>query len=330
MRFYKNSKYAEDPGAVKTLDLLNDEDRARMAQLCYALGNPVRLDILRYIQHDPRVFSVTDLVKGLDIPTTTLLFHLEKMADVGLINIIYKSTPHGTQRFVTRNLHGANLMFYRSADIHAEYDATETYSMGVGQFHEFTGDTFSFCTASGAFHSPNSNQFCYIPERFDAQLVYTSKGRITYRFGNLPAIQRRINKIVLSLEICSEAPYYDNNYKSDITFWINGKEIATYTCPGDFGERRGRLNPDWWNSNNTQYGQLVTVSVSDGGVSVNGINTNSSVTVNDLKLNGKNYTEIVFGNKDTALNPGGFNIFGRSFGDHPQDISLTYYFSANT
>ncbi len=282
------------------------------------------MNILEYMQREPRVFSVASLVKALGIPATTLLFHLEKMRDAGLCNIIYKDTNRGAQRFVTRNLHGADLRFYLHSDLRRESVNTETYSLGVGQFSDFVGDTFNFCTAANAYHAPNNNMFCYLPERFGAQLVYTDKGRITYRFGNLPAKLNKMKELSLSFEICSEAPYFDNNYKSDITFWINGKEIVTYTCPGDFGDRRGRLNPDWWSSSNTQYGQLLTVAVNENGININGSNVSSAVKLEDLKLADGNYIEITFGNKDTALNPGGFNIFGKLFGDHPQDIDLTF------
>ena len=325
MRFYENSPYAEDPGAIVSLDLLSETDRDEMAKLCYALGNPVRLKILSHMQREPRVFSVSAMVKALGIPTTTLLFHLEKMQQAGLVNVIYKSSGRGTQRFVTRKLHGADLRFYKTSK-EIERQESETYSLGVGQFCDFKGSTFSFCTATNGFHSPNNNSFCYIPERFDAQLLYTDKGIITYRFGNLPALQHKIKKIALSLEICSEAPYFDNDYLSDITFWINGKEIATYTCPGDFGDHRGRLNPDWWSSDNTQYGQLITLAVTENGVEINGARVSSSVGISNLKLDKNNYTEVSFGNKDTALNPGGFNLFGRMFGDHPQDVLLTFFY----
>lgn len=326
MRHYENSRYVEDPGAIVSLDLMNETDKEKMIKLCYALGNPVRMRIVEYIQRDPRVFSVSQLVRALGIPTTTLLFHLEKLQDAGIIGITYKSAGRGTQRFVTRYLHGADLRFYKFVAHDPANISAESYSLGVGQFIDFSGKDFSFCTATNAFHSPSSNLFCYAPERFDAQLVYTSRGRIKYRFCNIPALKNKLTEITLSLEICSEAPYFDNNYQSDVTFWINGKEIVTYTCPGDFGDRRGRLNPEWWSADNTQYGQLLNISLSDDGVKINGSRYASAVKLSDLKFDKTNYTEIAFGNKDTALNPGGFNIFGRMFGDHPQDITLTYYF----
>ena len=43
MRFYENSPYAEDPGAIVSLDLLSETDRDEMAKLARIFANmPVR------------------------------------------------------------------------------------------------------------------------------------------------------------------------------------------------------------------------------------------------------------------------------------------------
>ena len=86
----------------------------------------------------------------------------------------------------------------------------------------------------------------FSPERKDAQMIWFSKGYIEYRLPNYMMKDKKVNAVVLSMELCSEAPNYRNDWESDITFWVNGTEVATYLSPGDFGGRRGRLNPDWW------------------------------------------------------------------------------------
>lgn len=313
-------KAIEDPRNVIELDLEREGDLARIAGLCEALGNETRLNILRYLQTPPYIFTIKQLVKALGIPTTTLLFHLEKMQKADLVSIRYKSSTHGAQRFVGRMLHGADLRFYRAND-EKKLPNYSVQSLGVGMFSEFTGRDFNFCTAESHFRSMSDN--CYLPERFDAQLLYTSYGQIAYRFSNQDAKLHPVRELSLTLELCSEAPYFDNNYLSDITFWINGVEAATYVSPGDFGDRRGHLNPEWWPSSNTQYGILLAMAVNDGGVFFNGIKAQSKVSLADLKLESGNMIEVRFGNKATALNPGGFNLFGRTFGDYAQDILLT-------
>lgn len=310
----------QDPANIVSLDLENDDEIPKMATLCDALGSEVRLKILRHLQAPPYIFTVTQLVKTLKIPTTTLLFHLEKLQKANIVNISYKSSTHGTQRLISRKLHGANLLFYYVQEQEQKAVTSFVQTIGVGQFNDFVGGNFNFCTADSHYTSLSDN--CYYPERFNAQLVYTPNGQITYRFSNQTAKLYPVLELSLTLELCSEAPYFDNNYLSDITFWINDKELATYTCTGDFGDRRGLLNPEWWSSANTQYGILLTLTVNGQGVFINGIKMPSKFTLNDLELAKGNKTEVRLGNKPTAVNVGGFNLFGRQFGDHPQDITL--------
>ena len=311
----------EDPRLIAELSLKNDEDLPAVAALCDALGSEVRLKILRRLQRRPYIFTVSELKKDLKMPASTLLFHLEKMQKANLLSILYKSSAYGAQRFVSRKLHGANLSFYyleegRDARLHSE-----TQTVGVGAFTEFTGSVFNFCTEDSHFTSMSDD--CYVPERFRAQLAYTPNGQISYRFSNRAAKLHRVKELSFTLEICSQAPYFDNDYLSDITFWINGAEVATYTCPGDFGDHRGLLNPAWWSSANTQYGVLLTLAVDESGVKLNGVPARSCVTLGKLNLQKGNKIEVKFGNKSTARNLGGFNVFGKKFGDYPQDISLT-------
>ena len=110
---------------------------------------------------------------------------------------------------------------------------------------------------------------------------------------NIVTKKGTVEKLVLYIEICSEFPFYDMNHKSDITFWINDKEVTTYTCKGDYGDRRGKQNPDWWLDVNTQYGEMVTLSVDDKGVYINGTLVNDKITIWDLKLEKDNNREEI-------------------------------------
>lgn len=313
----------EDVRQYVELNLRSDEDLDAIATLCEALGNRTRLDILRQMQKPPHINTVPQLSKALGIPTTTLMYHLDKMINANLLALTYKASKSGAVRILARKLQSANLSFFYNDETPVSLQS-ETQSARVGQFIEFEGGSFNFCTADKHFTSFGDN--CYMPERFEAELIYTTGGQITYRFSNQAAKLHSIMRVELSLEICSEAPYFDNDYLSDITFWINGKELTTYTCPGDFGDHRGRLNPEWWSDSNTQYGTLLTVAVDESGVTVNGERVFSKVKLSDLALDKGNKLEVRFGNKTTARNVGGFNLFGRTFGDHPQDINLTYYY----
>ncbi len=313
-------KTLKQSGAIVRFNLKNEEDIPRIAKVCDALGNETRLNILRRLQSEPYTIAVSQLVRDLGIPMTTLLYHLDKMEKADLVNVFYRSSSSGTQKAVVRDLRGVDLRFHYSMRSETAQINSFSQSLGVGQFTEFIGSDFNFCTSEKQYAHLNDN--CYHPERFDAQLVYTTAGIISYRFGNRIAKDHKVIELSLSLELCSEAPYFDNNYLSDITFWINDVELGTWTSRGDYGDHRGLQNPAWWRSTDTQHGVIVTLTITGDGVSINGQTVNDKIGLLKLHLDKGNCVEFKFGNKPTSTNQGGFNVFGRHFGDYPQDIQF--------
>ena len=82
-------------------------------------------------------------------------------------------------------------------------------------------------------------------------------------------------------------------------------------------------NPDWWQDFMTQYGQLVTVSVTADGVTLNNVRV-TDCTLEQLKLDEGDFFELKIGVKENAKAKGGFNLFGKGFGDYKQDIRISY------
>ncbi len=311
----------KDKNAILDLALENERDRSIIATICDALGDETRLEILWHLNNPPFLKTIAQLGKLVPIPKTTLIRHLEKLEKANLVTVLYRSASHGTARVFKRDIQGVNMDLYFNKKPKKTTTVSNIQSIGVGQFADFEGEQFGFSTKSDYYHFTNED--CFTSKRFDAQIVYTTYGRITYYFSNITAKYNEITELSLSLEICSEAPYFDNDYKSDITFWINGIELTTFTSLGDFGDHRGKLNPVWWPDTNTQYGKLVTVTVNRDGVGINGNRVPSRVTLSDLNIDKGNKIIVTLGNKDTALYRGGFNIFGSDFGDYPQDICLS-------
>lgn len=305
-----------------SLDLNKEQDVEAIAEVCDALSSPTRLRILTYLQHN-HLQEIPKISADLGIPITTLMHHLYKLEKAEVIEIYYKNSKHSSVRTAVRKMKSVYINLHNTLPYRQEENTSYTQSVGVGCYTDFTGSKISLLTEDGIMKIEEGNFF---PEnRYNAQMIYTMFGRITYFFSNFAALTDPVKKIEFTLEICSEAPYYDNNYLSDITFWINGIEITTYTLDGDYGDRRGKLNPDWWPSVNTQYGKLLNLSVSKTGVEINGSNVNRRITINDLRINKENKIVLTFGNKDTAEHRGGFNLFGKGFGDHAQDICMSLY-----
>ena len=72
----------------------------------------------------------------------------------------------------------------------------------------------------------------------------------------------------------------------------------------------------------TQYGILVNWKVNQEGTFINGEQM-SIMTVERLNLSVHSYIAVRIGNKRDARYIGGFNLFGKTFGDYEQGIILT-------
>jgi predicted transcriptional regulator len=114
---------------------------------------------------------------------------------------------------------------------------------------------------------------------------------------------------------------HNDSWPSDITLWVNGVEVGTWTCPGDFGGQRGRLTPEWWDSKDSQYGVLKRWLINSEGSFIDGYQL-SRVTLRDLGIEGQSVITLRLGVKEDAHNIGGINLFGSTFGNYPQDITL--------
>jgi len=161
----------------------------------------------------------------------------------------------------------------------------------------------------------------YEPARAEAGLLWLHSGWVEYSVASHLPDGASMHALEISAEICSDAPSFREDWPSDITLWIEGKEIGTWTCPGDFGGRRGRLTPAWWDVRDTQFGLLKGWRVDRTGSSLDG-DPLSKVTIDDLAILAG--VRIRLGVKEDALHVGGLNLFGRSFGDHPQDLVLRF------
>ena len=170
----------------------------------------------------------------------------------------------------------------------------------------------------GRFDKPSS---FYYPEKVNAQLLWFYNGYIEYKFPYEELKNKDINMLEISIEMCSEAPHYKNDWPSDITMWINDIEVGTWTSPGDFGGRRGRNNPQWWPDTINQYGLLKYWRIKDTGTYIDDVKL-SERTINDFNIEDNDFISVKIGIKENAKNIGGISIFGKSFGDYPQDIIM--------
>lgn len=295
----------------------NDEDFDNIEKIGKALSSKLRIKMLQQIHLSP--LTVTDLAKLNKITTSTVIFHTTILEEAKLIQMKYKPGKKGkTQVFFIGHLK-LEIDYTTYKDIK---EKKHIQSIPIGQFTNANFDEYvRFATTKQMYRIEKNDAFN--PLMRNAELIWTGGGKIEYSFSNQFAFDNLIRELNISFEICSETFGHLNDWKSDVTFAINDIELTTYTCPGDYGGKRGKLNPEWWASSYTQYGDLITISINCDGVFLNNQLVNKKITLNDLKLT--DYNRILFSlyNKKNAEYYGGFNLFGKAFGNYEQDILLT-------
>lgn len=78
------------------------------------------------------------------------------------------------------------------------------------------------------------------PKHADASIVWFTSGWVEYALPNYLLANQHLKQLRLSFELCSEAPGFNESWPSDIYFYINGKFLGYWTCPGILGKRKGR------------------------------------------------------------------------------------------
>jgi len=297
------------------VDASSADDRA--LGLLKALASDTRIAILRYV--GDRVVPVNRIARDLGLPQSTATMHVAILERVGLLHTALEPASRGLQKVCARTYD--ELVIDLPRGVHHTRDAVET-SMPIGGFSDFAVEpTCGLASATdliGYLDDPNS---FYEPGRLEAQLVWFRSGFLEYRFPNRVPHGARIDSLQLSAEVCSEVPLYDLDAPSDISIWINQRHLGAWTCPSDFGGQRGRLTPAWWPVEDSQYGVLKRWRVTRAGTSLDGVPL-SAVTLDDLDLRPGRPLTVRLGVRPEAIHVGGLNLFGRSFGNYPQDIVM--------
>jgi predicted transcriptional regulator len=302
-------------GRVLRLELDNDNGSPEL--ILKALSSATRLRILKLLSD--QVINISEIGEALDLPTSTATLHVNSLEEAGLISTELRPAVRGLQKVCARVY---DVIIVEMARGQTEREHSVEVSMPIGAFVDCqvtpTCGLASSTGIIGLFDDPAS---FFEPERVNAQLLWFHHGYVEYRFPNRLPPKAVIESAAISLELCSEAPLHHEDWPSDITMWMNGVEIGTWTSPSDFGGQQGMLTPEWWENWNSQYGLLKVWTVTENGSFVDGKRISDTV-LNALNIAGGSSISVRIGVKQGARHVGGINIFGRQFGNYPQDIAL--------
>ncbi len=298
-------------------------DPAEDLDVLKGLASEVRVRILKLLhQEGPK--NVNEVVAALDLPQSTISTNMQILEDAGLVRTQLQKAKKGSQK-ICHSTFDEILVAFKDDFSVKKSDAIEV-AMPIGLYTScnVTGPC-GLCSLEGIVGLLDVPETFLDPDRMKAGLLWFTRGYVEYQFPNNSKLNNsEIASIEFSMELSSEVPGTSADWPSDITVSVNGIDIATWTSPGDFGDKRGIYTPKWWKLAGSQYGKLKTWRVNDSGTYIDGRKV-SKVSLKDLDISNHHSIRMRIGVLDDASHPGGVNIFGRGFGNHDQDIVLRVF-----
>lgn len=287
-----------------------------------ALGSEVRIEIIKILLENHGM-NMNELASKLKITNGALTSHIKKLEDCGLVKISNESAGHGNQKKCS--IHLDKILI----DLDSQEDFKNVYQteLKVGHFSDYeVYPTCGLASSKAIIGEVDDTRYFAHPDRYNADILWFSKGYVEYIIPNFIPFSQKIDQIMISLELGSEAPGINDVWPSDISFYINDKWIGMWTSPGDFGEVKGIFTPDWWYPNWNQYGLLKLLIINKKGTFIDGLQI-SDISITDFNLNYKSTIKFKMEVLDPAKYVGGLTIFGKNFGNYNQDINIRISYS---
>ena len=287
-------------------------------ELFKALGSDIRIQILKILLENNQM-SMNQLANELNISNGALTGHIKKLEECGLISTSNDSSGHGNQKLCSLIQDRILVEIEKPIDLSNVYNT----SIKVGQFSSHNVcPTCGMAPSSFVIGELDDVRYFDHHDRFNADIMWFTKGYVEYVIPNLIPRNQKITQLSLSAEISSEAPGIDNNWPSDISFYINDTLAGTWTSPGDYGDVRGMFTPEWWPQNWNQYGLLKLLVINHKGTFIDGLKI-SDITTSELNLDYTSTIRFRIAVEENSAHVGGLTIFGKSFGNYDQDIVVS-------
>lgn len=292
----------------------------RTSQVAKALSSPIRLEILNLLIQNSMTMS--ELSQKLYVSMSSISMHTSILKDANLISITPKPGMHGAQKLCGIKVDKISFEFFDTNGGGNAERPPKIIDLPIGYYSEAQVESPCGIAASGGYVETEDTTYGFWhPDHIQAQLIWFTTGFLRYRISNRDLRDDSVESVNISFEICAEAPGYNNVWPSDIFFDINGHYLTTFRIKGDYGGTRGINNPAWWKDSNTQYGELITLSVTGEGTYLNG-GLVSRENLDSLGMREGCSFSFALGVDENGEYPGGMNLFGRSFGNYAQNIRI--------
>lgn len=282
-----------------------------------ALGSEIRLKILALLSEQEQL-NMNDIAEHLNLTNGALTSHIKKLQDCNLIEVTTASGKKGIQKIC--RISQDTLV----ADLKKNETSSSMYEVELdpGLYFDYNvTPTCGIATKDHIIGVLDDPRFFSHPDRINSGIIWLTLGFLEYKIPNFLKPKQQIQEIKISFELSSEAPGVNDNWPSDIHFWLNGTLLGYWTSPGDFSDARGLLTPSWWDRGLNQHGLLKRLTIGETGTFIDGMQI-SDITLKDLNLDYKSDMCLRIGVPDDATNKGGMTLYGKGFGNYNQGIRI--------
>ncbi len=290
------------------------------------LASPVRLRILRLLnRHGPK--NINQIAEVLGLPQSTIVTNVQVLEEAELISTSLGKAAKGQQKICAARY--SEIVVNLDPDDPSRENNIVEVEMPLGLY---TSSNVSapcgLCSTQRILGVLDVPELFLDPRRVQAALIWFGRGYVEYKFpNNAKVLNRTIAALEFEMEMSSEVPGTNADWPSDISLWVNGHKIGTWTCPGDYGDQRGAYTPPWWKLEGSQYGILTMWRITCEGTFL-GERRLSDIVLSDLDLDRHHSIRLRVGIDEREGRPGGVNIFGRGFGNYNQDIKMRLHLDA--
>ncbi|WP_166241335.1 ArsR/SmtB family transcription factor [Paenibacillus turpanensis] len=278
-----------------------------------ALSSDIRIEILELLTRHESL-NLNEIASKLGLTNGAVTMHIKKLEDSGLIDITTAVGKHGLQKICYLNEDLLTVELKPKGEDHV-YEV----DIKVGHYCDYQAvPTCGLATKDSIIGEFDDPRYFADPQHINAGIVWLTRGFLEYRIPNYLKPNQSFKELQFTMELSSEAPSYNNNYPSDIIFYLNNIELGTWTSPGDFGGEKGTHNPDWWPPHLNQFGMIKLLRINDEGSFIDGCRI-SNVTINDIGLNQQSDLKFKLAVSENGRT-GGLTIYGQNFGNYNQDL----------
>ncbi|MFD0670603.1 ArsR/SmtB family transcription factor [Cohnella sp. GCM10027633] len=285
-----------------------------------ALASDVRLRIIELVSESP--LNVKEIAQRTALSSAIVTMHVRKLEAAGLVQTKMVRKAGGTHKMCMLAESGIEIALPQAP---AEERPYHEQHIPVGHYTAFeVYPTCGLATRDKLIGQYDDPRYFLDPERVNASILWFGRGYVEYTVPNYLLASQRPTEIEISFEIASEAESSNEQWPSDIRFYLNGTRLGEWTSPGDFGKTRGRYTPEWWAVPINQYGLWKALRVNDKGTYMDGQRI-SDVTMDELRLDSRFWT-LRFSVEEDAAHVGGMTLYGAGFGNYNQDVQLRVYY----